>query len=347
MKKCFLIAIIALQAFSITAQNRHDDVPFLTKSFPSTSIKNVRVETTGGNISVTGDSKADARIEVYVRQNNNKGNDLSKNEIQKRLDEDYNLNISVDDGKLTATAKPKERNMNWKKALSISFRVFTPVNVTTDLQTSGGNIDLSNVTGKQRFGTSGGNLRINNVSEDIKGRTSGGNIHVTNCKDEIDLQTSGGNIEANNCGGNINLETSGGSLKLSDLKGKIKAHTSGGNVGGEAISGELISHTSGGNIGLKRLSCSLETSTSGGNIDVSIKELGKYITINNSGGNIDLQMPGNKGVDLKLAANKIKTGTLTNFNGKSDDDEINGTLNGGGIPVSVRAGSGRINLSFN
>ena len=347
MKRSFFIALIALQAFSINAQNKQDNEPFITKSFSNTPIKNVTAETTGGNISVSGDSKGDTRIEVYVHQNNYKGNDLSKDEIQKRLDADYNLNISADNGTLTATAKPKERNMNWKKALSISFRIFTPVNVTTDLQTSGGNIELNNVSGKQRFGTSGGNLRINNVSEDIKGRTSGGNIQLTNCKDEIDLQTSGGNIQASNCTGNIDLETSGGSLKLSDLKGKIKAHTSGGNVQGESISGELISHTSGGNIDMQRLSCSLETSTSGGNIDVSIKELGKYITINNSGGNIALEMPGNKGVDLKLAADKIKTGTLNNFNGKSDDDEINGTLNGGGIPVSVRAGSGRINLSFN
>jgi len=346
MKKYLLIAVIALQAFIINAQNKSDREPFLTKSFSNASIKNVVVETTGGNISVTGESKADTRIEVYVQQNNHDVNNLSKDEIQKRLDEDYVLNISADNGKLTATAKPKERNMNWKKALSISFKVYTPVNVTTDLQTSGGNIELDNVSGKQRFSTSGGNLHINNVSEDIKGRTSGGNIHLTNCKDEIDLQTSGGNIEASNCKGNINLETSGGSLRLNDLEGKIRAHTSGGNVQGESVSGELISHTSGGNIDLKHLSCSLETSTSGGNIDVSIKELGKYITISNSGGNIDLQMPGNKGVDLKLAADKIKTGTLKNFNGKSDDDEITGTLNGGGIPVSVRAGSGRINLSF-
>ena len=63
--------------------------------------------------------------------------------------------------------------------------------------------------------------------------------------------------------------------------------------------------------------------------------------------NIGLQMPGNKGVDLRHEANTIKTGALNNFSGKSDDDEINGTLNGGGIQVTVNAGSGRINLSFN
>lgn len=345
MKKYFFIAIICLQAVYSLAQNRNDKEPFMTKSLGSAGIKDVTAETSGGNISVTGGA-ADPRIEVYIRQNNN-GGELSKDEIQKKLDEDYNLNVSVESNKLTAVARPKRQNMNWKKALSISFRIFVPQNTSTDLSTSGGNIELQKVSGKQRFSTSGGNLEIDEVSGGIRGRTSGGNIHLSNSKDEIDLQTSGGNVHASNCSGNITLETSGGSLKLSELTGKIKANTSGGNVDGESISGELVSHTSGGNIDLGRLACSLETSTSGGNIDVSIKELGKYITISNSGGNIDLQLPKDKGVDLKLSADKIKTGTLTNFNGKADDDEISGTLNGGGVPVKVSASSGKINLSFN
>ena len=58
-------------------------------------------------------------------------------------------------------------------------------------------------------------------------------------------------------------------------------------------------------------------------------------------------MPRNKGVDLNLSADKIKTGTLNNFNGNTEDDQIRGPLNGGGVPVTVSASSGRINLSFN
>jgi DUF4097 and DUF4098 domain-containing protein YvlB len=344
MKKSFFIALIAAQAFCINAQNRE---PFLTKSFSNSSVKSVVVETTGGNISVTGENKSDARVEVYVHKNNNRDNDLSKDEIQKRLDEDYNLNISVDNGKLTAVAKPKHNNMNWKKALSISFRVFTPVNVSTDLSTSGGNIELSNVSGKQNFSTSGGNLQVNNVTENLKGRTSGGNIDVSNCKDEIDLRTSGGNIEASNCTGNIRLETSGGSLRLDNLNGNVKANTSGGNVRGNDISGgELFAHTSGGNIDLQGLSSSLETSTSGGNIDVSIKQLSKYVKISNSGGNIAIALPKNKGIDLDLSG-KIGNTHFENFDGKVNEHEVSGKLNGGGIPVTVDAEDGRIHLSFN
>ncbi len=345
MKKYLFISMFALQALSTLAQERNGKEPFMTRSLSDAVIKNVKAQSSGGNIAVTGVA-SNARIEVYVNKNNN-GSDLSKDEIQKRINEDYDFNISVENNNITAVAKPKRQNMDWKKSLNISFRFFVPRNVATELATSGGNIELQNIAGKQDFSTSGGNLELDHVGGNIQGRTSGGNIHLSECNDEIDLQTSGGNIQANNCAGNIRLETSGGSLRLANLKGKIKANTSGGNVKGESIFGELISNTSGGNIDLQHLSCSLETSTSGGNIDVSVKEFGKYITIHNSGGNIELQIPRDKGVDLKLSADKIKTRSLNNFNGKTGDDYIDGTLNGGGIPVNVMASSGKITLSFN
>ncbi len=68
--------------------------------------------------------------------------------------------------------------------------------------------------------------------------------------------------------------------------------------------------------------------------------------ITNSGGNVNIELPAGKGIDLKLRANSIKKGTLSNFDGTIEDDEINGKLNGGGVPVTVKAGSGRINLSI-
>lgn len=344
MKKYALLLIIMVSAILIRAQS--NDEPYQTKSLSTESIKSVKVETSGGSISVAGVSNSEARIEVYIRGNNGRDNKLSKEEIQKRLSEDYDLTISVSNNKLTAIAKQKNRRMDWKNGLSISFRVYSPQSVATELETSGGSISLKDITGSQDFSTSGGSLKIDNVGGNIHGRTSGGSIHVENSKDVMDLSTSGGSIDASNCTGDMKLTTSGGSVKLSSLKGQIRASTSGGNVSGNTIQGELSAHTSGGNVRLEDLSCSLETSTSGGNIDVSLKELGKYVTITNSGGNISLQIPGNKGVDLKLRGDKIRTSTLTNFSGTVEEDEIDGKLNGGGIPITVRAGSGRIELAM-
>jgi len=345
MKKYLLLSFVTLQCALLNAQIKNDQQPFLTKPLKGESVSNVKVETSGGSISVTGVNDAESRIEVYVSPNNSK-NKLSDAEIKKRIDEDYELNISVSNNRVTAIARPKDRSMNWKKALNISFKVFVPKNVSTELGTSGGSIHLADIRGTQDFTTSGGSLHVENVSGKILGKTSGGSIHLQGANDDINLSTSGGSIEANHCHGDMKLATSGGSLRLQDLQGSVNASTSGGSVHANNIHGELYAHTSGGNVFLKDLYCSLETSTSGGNIDVAITELGKFVRIDNSSGNVDLQIPKNSAVNLRLRADKIKTGTLNNFQGTAEEDNIIGKLNGGGIPVTVNAGSGRIQLAF-
>ncbi len=342
MKKHLLILLLAFAAISVNAQDR--DKLYMTKSLSNESIKNVEAKTSGGSIDVTGGHGQDARIEVYITSNN--GHILSKEEIQERL-KDYDLTVSVSENKVTAIAKTKTRNMNWKKALNISFEIYVPENVSTDLSTSGGSIYLENLSGREDFSTSGGSLTVKKVTGKITGETSGGSIDVSDSKDDIDLSTSGGSIDASNCTGKIRLETSGGSLSLHDLNGNIKAGTSGGSVNGKNIMGELNASTSGGNVSLREMACSLDASTSGGNIDAEIIQVGKYVRLSNSGGRIDLQIPKDKGYDLKVYGDKInKSFTLEKFSGTIKDDKIEGTVNGGGIPVTVDAGGGKVSLSF-
>ena len=347
MKKYFFLLLLANICVALNAQTKSEKEPYLTKSLSGESVNNVMVETSGGNITVSAVSLPDSRVEVFVSQNNNKFKSLSLDELKTRVNEDYDLDVSVKNNKLTVTAKSKHKINDWKKSLNFSFKIYVPKNVTTNLLTSGGNIELSGTSGNQEFTTSGGNLVLNAIEGKIKGTTSDGNIYLRDSKDEIDLTTSGGNIDAENSSGNINVSTSGGSIKLNGLKGNIKASTSGGNIQGAIIEGDLSAHTSGGNISLHELNCGLKAATSAGNIDVSMKNLVKDVSINNSAGNVNLKIPKNKGIDLKLSAMKISTETFENFKGTNNKEEIVGTVSGGGIPVTVDAGSGKINLEFN
>jgi hypothetical protein len=346
MKRIILASLLGGFALGVLGQEKENTTPYQTKSFANQSITSVRSETSGGSIEVSGTGTPDARVEMYVRGNNGWPASLSHSEIEQKIASDYEITISNDQGKLTASARPKHDNMDWRHSLSFSFKIFVPENVSTDLSTSGGSIHLFKLTGNQDFRTSGGSLHVDQVTGKITGRTSGGSIHVSNSKDMIDLATSGGSIDANQCTGTIKLNTSGGSLHLSGLNGTVTATTSGGGIHGDDVTGELSAHTSGGSVVLTALRCSVETSTSGGSINVEISELGKYVKINNSGGHVDLQVPANKGMDLKLYGSKIRTDELKNFNGSTHEDQMEGQLNGGGVPVTVDAGSGKINLTF-
>ncbi|MDB4901244.1 MAG: hypothetical protein JWQ63_525 [Mucilaginibacter sp.] len=347
MKTYLSLFIVACQSVAALAQDYDNKTPYLTKSLANDAISSVVVSTSAGGIAVSGQSGETPRIEVYIRDNNNR--ELSKEEIKKRLEEDYDMNISVNGHELSAIVKTKHNFTNWRQSMSISFKIYVPRQVSTDLKTSGGGIHLDNLKGNETFTTSGGGLQIDKLDGVIRGRTSGGGIDVSNSNDDIDLTTSGGGILAKNCSGKIRLVTSGGGLVLEDLKGTIYSHTSGGGVEGNNIEGELITGTSGGGIELKHMNCSLEAITSGGNLDAQMTHVGKYLKLHASAGNIDLVLPLKQGLYLDLSGESINQhpGNISGFSGEWNKHHINGSVNGGGAPVNANASSGDINVKFN
>jgi Putative adhesin len=343
-RRILTLCFVACLSVAAMAQD-NGKPPYLTKSLSGDAISNVTVSTSAGGITVSGGSGQPARIEVYINGSNSH-EQISKEEIQKRLDADYDLNIAVDGHELKATVKTKHDHIDWKRGLNISFKIYVPENVSTDLHTSGGGIQLDNLKGKEEFSTSGGGLMINALSGTIHGRTSGGGIQVANSNDDIDLQTSGGGIQAKNCKGNIKLVTSGGGIQLKNLDGTINAHTSGGGIEGKHISGELVTNTSGGGIALDEMDCSLDASSSAGSVAVQMNHVGKYLKLNTSSGNISLKLPAKQGFDLNLNAERINDDIASNFHGTWTKKNVNGSVNGGGIPVDVHANDG-IDVRFN
>ena len=346
MKKIILILWLAAIQHAATAQKTDKDIPFLVKTFSRIDIKQVEAITAGGNISVQSITGDDTRLEVFISAPvNKKAPVLSKDEIQKRVDEFYVFSVDIIGDKIMATAKAKKDNMNWKQSLSISFRFFTNSDVTTQLKTSGGNIDLVGLSGAQNFSTSGGNLTIENIKGKIKGQTAGGNVSIKNANDFIDLKTSGGNMLAENCTGTINMATSGGNLWLKNLNGNIITKTNGGQIEADNIKGELVASTSGGNVELTHMNCNLTASTNGGNVEAMFNGTSKTIVLNNSGGRIDIELPAGKGYNLDLSAEKIESRDLKNFTGKLEDENIKGVMDGGGTNVTAHT-SGKIRLTF-
>ncbi|MGN6179530.1 MAG: hypothetical protein ACTHNW_10140 [Mucilaginibacter sp.] len=344
MKRILTFLFISGLSVAALAQNA-DRTPYLTKSLAGDAINKVMVETSAGGIMVTGRSGEAPRIEVYVRDNH--GHELSHEEAQKRLEKNFDLNINVSGYELDATVKNKHDHLNWNNdGLNISFRIYVPKEVSTDLKTSGGGIDLSDLSGDENFKTSGGGLHVNNLSGKIHGNTSGGGIDVENSSDEIELKTSGGGIIAKNCQGHISLLTSGGGLELTDLKGTVNARTSGGGIRGKHIEGELITGTSGGGIDLSDMDCSLDAHTSAGSMSVQMKHVGKYVRVGSSAGNVRLQLPSQQGFDLSMTGERISDHIASGFKGDWNDKRVNGSVNGGGIPVEVHSNN-NVDLTLN
>jgi hypothetical protein len=144
--------------------------------------------------------------------------------------------VIVQDGNtvtVRAHSKTKEK-FNWFKGSKNrnegKYIIQVPAQFNAQLNTSGGGIAASDVTGEVKADSSGGGLQFARLHGPLNGDTSGGSIRVTDCEGPIKIDTSGGGIEVTGGAGTLNGDTSGGSITVKNFKGPASVDTSGGGI---------------------------------------------------------------------------------------------------------------------
>lgn len=303
----FVSLLLMLWMISTAAAMQTNDTnPYRVEEFSINTLGQLDVRTSGGHITVEGSNGNQVRVEMYVSKN---GRRLSPSDTD--LDE-FDIRIEQDGNKIHAIAK-KEDSSSWKfwenNNTSVSFVVYTPKEMTTDLKTSGGHIKTIGLTGNQKIATSGGHLELRDLEGTVDARTSGGHIDISNVTGDVEARTSGGHIDAENTTGSLRVRTSGGHIDLQNIAGTVEA------------------------------------STSGGSISATITKMGEFAKLRTSGGNIDITVPRNIGLDLNLRGSRVHT-QLENFSGDMEDDDVEGSINGGGPMLSARTSGGTVRVSF-
>ncbi len=115
----------------------------------------------------------------------------------------------------------------------VEYRVTVPEKFNADMDTSGGPIFVSRMSGEVHAHTSGGSLHFDSIDGPILGNTSGGSITLEGGKGRAVLHTSGGSIQIRDAAGPIDASTSGGGVTASLLgqpKEECRLYTSGGSI---------------------------------------------------------------------------------------------------------------------
>ena len=228
------ISISLIANVFVACVHARGNEPFTTYTFSDIAISSVNlveVTTLNSSLTLTGSAESQAVVELYVSVNGNgsifRRRNWSNEEIKRYLEENYTIEVKVDSEKLLAVAKPKT---NGSQSLSISFKITVPSQMNSNLRTTNGRIQISNLSGSQNLQAVNGSLKVDNVSGKISGRTTNGSINVLDSNDEIDLRSTNGSITANNCNGIIELRTTNGRITETDCDGKIKLSTKNGRV---------------------------------------------------------------------------------------------------------------------
>ena len=247
---------------------------------------------------------------------------------RKELEREVIVDVEHEGNHLEIRVKPRDKwTSGWRNQPNVHFKVYVPNRTSCELATSDGNVGLRGLTGRQQIRTSDGNISVSDISGDISGHTSDGNIHTQRIKGSVEVKTSDGDVTLDNIEGTVRSGTSDGDIRIMKVKGDIAARTSDGDITFEGVSG------------------SLDAVTSDGNVRGDFTDLRNRATIRTSDGNIELIVPKGLGLDLNIKGESLNV-PLTNFSGHSENERIEGAVNGGGVALNLISSDGRVSLSY-
>lgn len=147
----------------------------------------------------------------------------------------------------------------------------------------------------------------------------------------------------------INLRTGDGKIEVAGLKGEMDLHTGDGSVNLDSVDGKLRASTGDGHIQASGRFDELELKTGDGHVDVragSGSSLASNWRLETGDGGVSLEVPQTLAadVDLHTSDGHIDLDMPVTTEGKLQQNEIRGKLNGGGNLLTIRTGDGSIHL---
>jgi len=259
---------------------------------------------------------------------------------------------------LTVTVRPApsgvtlDGRLPWRGfhgPFSVSYEIHIPRHYNVQVRTRSGNIELQDIEGHVDMSTDGGNITVGRVDT---GKSSSSS-------------SLGGHVAAK-------LETLGGQIAIGDVDGTLRATTSGGHITAGNIGGDAVLHTRGGQIRTGRILGVADLFTGGGNITTWLndassragsdaKGAGKSSRASqlfSSEGDIILYLPRQMAATIdaaigrngghRIVADASLPLQISDGNPDSDPGTIRfeGSLNGGGEILRLKAASGNILLKF-
>ena len=326
LTKIFALVVMVSTIISCNGFAQEGQTPTITKTFELNKPGTLHSKSSGGSIEVIAQGSNEVIIQAFVRKN---GTVLDQRDpMIKEILEDFELKFEQEGSEIYAIVKRID-HFNVLKNVGISLKVIVPKEMSCNVSSSGGSVKVDGVNGKHKISSNGGSVRLENISGYTEAKSSGGNLKMFEAKGEIYVSSSGGGITVENVRGDVHASSSGGGVKLENINGNIDASSSGGGV---TITGKA------GNVKAK---------SSGGGVHADIYDLNKSLYLQSSGGGVSANIRnGDKlGLDLDLRAGKVNV-NLKNFSGTAEKNRVNGSMNGGGIPVYMHASGGNVNLEF-
>ncbi len=243
------------------------------------TVKNLRVKVDMGSVVVRGGQQQGINYVVHTRFG------TSSEQEARRQFEQYKVTAYVKGD--TAWIVGDWQGGRQPRHFSGEFSVMIPREMAlVKLETEGGNIDATGISGHLDASSGGGSIKFDDVGGGVNAETGGGSIDVGTVSGDLGLHTGGGAIAVHHANGKITAETGGGSIRIESGSQEANIETGGGSIEVRQCSGKVRVSTGGGSIDLSDVGGPADIETGGGSIRLTSAK--GHVHAETGGGGIEL-----------------------------------------------------------
>jgi DUF4097 and DUF4098 domain-containing protein YvlB len=274
------------------------------------AVKNLRVKVDTGSVVVRGGQQQGINYRAHIRFG------TSSEEEARRQFEEYKVSAYVKGD--TAWIVGDWQGGRQPRHCSSEFSIMVPREMTlVKLETAGGSVDATGMTGHVDADTGGGSIHFDDIGNGVNAETGGGSINVGTVGGELGLHTGGGSIDVRQANGKVIAETGGGSVEIrSGAEGAV-IETGGGSIAVRHCAGKLKAHTGGGSLEFADIGGPADIDTGGGSIRLTSAK--GHVHAETGGGGIELY--GVPSATAETGAGGI-TVKLVNTGGERHDSDL-------------------------
>lgn len=143
----------------------------------------------------------------------------------------------------------------------------------------------------------------------------------------------------------VNSQTGSGSQEIGRVDGPVRAQTGSGNIRIERTGGSLHAQTGSGSIQADSVGGEVRAQTGSGRVEV--RQIARAdVSVQTGSGSVTLNLPTDAAytLDAHTGSGSISTAQPLTVQGKIGRNQLTGTVRGGGNSVTVRTGSGSIDI---
>lgn len=234
-------------------------------------------------------------------------------------------------------------------SLWVDFRLQLPSGVGVSVDNAVGDVEAREVNGDVHADTGSGSILVTGGSGGVHADTGSGAVDVSNRVGDVHADTGSGAVRVVSVTGNVNADTGSGRVDLEDVEGgSIRADTGSGRVELRRVRGEIDADTGSGRVDAEGLVATgrLRVDTGSGGISLS-GDFSQVSQMELDAGSGGVELTGTlPAMDLEISTGSggfdVDVPGLEIF--EREKDELQARSGGGGVPVKIDTGSGRVQV---